>query len=190
VFAAQYYNIYRNNHRIEQIHLTEAEVGPHCPPPRLLVTCVVWCDWRTVHRVRWVCGRTALGKAIYFGRRFPMVSRHIISERTTSGLQSKRPSFEVVFVAFQRLHQLRQGVTGSGHASAVMEQIKREKCRADTTQLGLVAREMQVCVMGVYCVLFWAFGDRCSWCAPSCCVSRVSSVCPACLWRVTSVCLA
>jgi hypothetical protein len=158
VFAAQYYNIYRNNHRIEQIHLTEAEVGPHCPPPRLLVTCVVWCDWRTVHRVRWVCGRTALGKAIYFGRRFPMVSRHIISERTTSGLQSKRPSFEVVFVAFQRLHQLRQGVTGSGHASAVMEQIKREKCRADTTQLGLVAREMQVCVMGVYCVLFGPSG--------------------------------
>ena len=27
VFAAQYYNIYRNNHRIEQIHLTEAEVS-------------------------------------------------------------------------------------------------------------------------------------------------------------------
>ncbi len=27
VFAAQYYNIYRNNHRIEQMHLTEAEVG-------------------------------------------------------------------------------------------------------------------------------------------------------------------
>jgi hypothetical protein len=26
VFAAQYYNIYRNNHRIEQMHLTEAEV--------------------------------------------------------------------------------------------------------------------------------------------------------------------
>ena len=37
-----------------------------------------------------------------------------------------------------------QGVTSSGHASAVMEQIKREKCRADTTELGLVAREMQV----------------------------------------------
>ena len=29
VFAAQYYNIYRNNHRIEQIHLTEAEVSLH-----------------------------------------------------------------------------------------------------------------------------------------------------------------
>jgi hypothetical protein len=30
VFAAQYYNIYRSNHRIEQIHLSEAEVrgGP------------------------------------------------------------------------------------------------------------------------------------------------------------------
>ena len=27
VFAAQYYNIYRNNHRIEQMHLTEADVG-------------------------------------------------------------------------------------------------------------------------------------------------------------------
>ncbi len=27
VFAAQFYNIYRGNHRIEQIHLTEAEVG-------------------------------------------------------------------------------------------------------------------------------------------------------------------
>ncbi len=26
VFAAQYYNIFRNNHRIEQMHLTEAEV--------------------------------------------------------------------------------------------------------------------------------------------------------------------
>ena len=38
VFAAQYYNIYRNNHRIEQMHLTEADVsvtlctecGLHC----------------------------------------------------------------------------------------------------------------------------------------------------------------
>jgi hypothetical protein len=29
VFAAQYYNIYRNNHRIEQIHLMEAEVSLH-----------------------------------------------------------------------------------------------------------------------------------------------------------------
>ena len=27
VFAAQYYNIYRGNHRIEQMHLTDAEVG-------------------------------------------------------------------------------------------------------------------------------------------------------------------
>ena len=31
VFAAQFHNIYRGNHRVEQIHLTEAEV-PHCPP--------------------------------------------------------------------------------------------------------------------------------------------------------------
>ena len=30
MFAAQYYNIYRANHRIEQIHLTEAEVGCSC----------------------------------------------------------------------------------------------------------------------------------------------------------------
>jgi hypothetical protein len=37
-----------------------------------------------------------------------------------------------------------QGVASGGHASAVMEQIKREKCRADTTELGLVARKMQV----------------------------------------------
>ncbi len=31
VFAAQFHNIYRNNHRVEQIHLTEAEV---CVPRR------------------------------------------------------------------------------------------------------------------------------------------------------------
>ncbi len=40
VFAAQYYNIYRNNHRIEQIHLMEAEVSLH---PILPLSCSICC---------------------------------------------------------------------------------------------------------------------------------------------------
>jgi hypothetical protein len=40
VFAAQYYNIYRNNHRIEQIHLMEAEVSLH---PILPLTFSICC---------------------------------------------------------------------------------------------------------------------------------------------------
>jgi hypothetical protein len=58
------------------------------------------------------------------------------------------PSFDVVFIAFQRLQQLRQGGTvgadGSSHASVVLKQIKLEKCRADSAALGLQACKKQV----------------------------------------------
>jgi hypothetical protein len=76
VFAAQYYNIYRGNHRIEQIYLTEAEVRSHrrfsCAPPLA----------------------------------FFLLSGSAV--RCNTPRQTMHPAFDIVFIAFQRLHQLRQ----------------------------------------------------------------------------------
>jgi hypothetical protein len=86
VFAAQYYNIYRSNHRIEQIYLTEAGVCARSPP-------VGRCLWR---RAALVCRFTTLRVSCSRWAPSPLSA------------QTLSPTFDIVFIAFQRLHQLRQ----------------------------------------------------------------------------------
>ena len=50
-----------------------------------------------------------------------------------------------MFIAYQRLQQLRQGHKGSSGGASVMSQIKLEKCKADSNAYGLEARRQQVC---------------------------------------------
>jgi hypothetical protein len=60
-------------------------------------------------------------------------------------IQRMEPSFDVTFIAFQRLQQLRQGAqVAGGLASGVMQQIKMEKCRSDSVEMGLLARKKQM----------------------------------------------
>jgi hypothetical protein len=60
--------------------------------------------------------------------------------------QTKDAHLDVVFVAYQRLQQIRQGGGGGGGGQgSVMEQIKLEKCKSDSMYYGLLARKYQVC---------------------------------------------
>ncbi len=86
VFAAQYFNIYRASHRLEQMHLSEAEVGvgPLC------------------------CTNSGTAAGVLpastpFSASPPPPCPHPFPRK-----QRKNPTLDIVFIAFQRLQQLRQ----------------------------------------------------------------------------------